>query len=194
MTTDKHSLVQFASVLLFVLLPVLPCQAGKVLAARAEHRDGHYLLHLDMQIHAHYDDVIHALLDFKDIPLINDSIKSARLLTHKDTVYRVQLIGEGCLWIFCRHIQQVTTVTARGDGYISADTDPAHSDLSYGRELWHVMKEGKTTRVQYNADVVPAFWIPPLIGPTLFEHRLLEEGQKTINGIEHLIQSRQPHS
>jgi len=177
-------------ILLVSLLSVLPCQAGQVLSARAEYRDDHYLLHLDMRIQATYPDVLRALLDFPHLPQINDAIKSATVLSHKGNTYRVRLIAEGCIWIFCRRLKQVTTVTVRDDGYLSSDTDAAHSDLRYGRELWHIVKEGKTTRVQYNADVVPAFWIPPLIGPALFKHRLLEEGKKTINGIEHLIQSQ----
>ena len=180
--TGKHI------VLLISLFSVWPCQAGQVLAARAEYRDDHYLLHLDMRLQAQYPDVLRTLLDFPHLPKINDAIKSATVLSQKGNVYRVKLIAEGCIWIFCRRVKQLTTVTVRDDGYITSDTDTKHSDLRYGRELWHIVKEGKTTRVQYNADVIPSFWIPPLIGPALFKHQLLKEGKKTINGIEQLIQ------
>lgn len=181
----------FTTLCLLSLLPATAGVAGELLNAYVARRDKHYLLHLDMRIKAKYADVYRVLLDFQHIPQINDSIKSATVLEHKGKVTRVKLVGEGCVWIFCRRIEQVVTVTARADGYISSITDPAHSDLKYGRALWHLIDEGKTTRVQYNADFVPDFWLPPLIGPMIFKHRLLEEGQKTINGIEHRIQAQQ---
>jgi hypothetical protein len=182
----------FTTLGLLMLLPVCTSEAGELLNAHVERRDDHYLLHLDMRIKASYADAYRALVDFKHIPLINDSIKSAQILAHKGKITRVRLVAEGCVWIFCRRIAQVQTVTARDDGYIISITDPAHSDLRYGRSLWHLVAEGKTTRITYNADFVPDFWVPPLIGPMIFKHRLLEEGQKTINGIEHLIQQHQP--
>ena len=177
---------------LLALLPVSLCAAGELLNAHVAHKDDHYLLHLDMRIKARYAEVYKVIVDYNHIPQINDSIKSSKELWHKGKRHRVRIVGEGCIWIFCHTIRQVVDVTERDDGYIISITDPAHSDLKYGRALWHLIDEGKTTRVQYNADFVPNFWVPPLIGPMIFKHRLLEEGQKTINGIERLIQQHQP--
>ncbi len=184
----RHKQYLFTTLCLLGLLSATACVAGELLNAYVAHRDNHYLLHLDMRIKGKYADVYRALVDYKHIPQINDSIKSAQELEHKGNVHRVRIVAEGCVWIFCRRIEQVQTVTERDDGYIISITDPVHSDLKYGRALWHLIDEGKTTRVQYNADYVPDFWVPPLIGPMIFKHRMLEEGQKTINGIEHLIQ------
>lgn len=170
----------------------ISCHAGEVLQAHVERRDGHYLLHLVMRIHAKDSDVYWALLDFKHLPQINDSIKSAKELSHKDGVHRVHIIGEGCVWLICRTIQQEEVVTELANGYLMSVTDPKHSDFQYGRALWHVVDEGKTTRVTYNADLVPAFWIPPLIGPSIFKRRLLREGQKTINGLERHLRTHKP--
>jgi hypothetical protein len=185
--THRQARIQVA-IYLLALLPACACQAGELLEAFAAHRDDHYLLHLDMRIKGKYADVYKILVDFNHIPQVNDSIKSSQELEHHGKVHRVRIVGEGCVWIFCRRIQQVEIVTERDDGYIVSITDPTHSDLRYGRTLWHIIDEGKTTRVQYNADFVPAFWVPPLIGPMIFKHRILKEGQKTINGIERLIQ------
>lgn len=187
MIKHKNRLAGKYVILLLCLFFVWPCQAGQVISARAEYRDDHFLLHLDMRIQAQYADVLRTLLDFPNLPKINDAIKSASVLSHKGKTYRVKLIAEGCIWFFCRRIKQITSVSLRDDGYITSDTDSAHSDLRYGRELWHIVDEGKTTRVQYNADVVPAFWIPPLIGTAIFKHQLLSEGKKTINGVEAFI-------
>lgn len=167
-----------------------PGHAGELLQARVQEQKGHYLLHLVMRIHASYTDVLHTLLDFRNLPKINSTIKSAKLLSHKGRVYRVHLVIEGCVWIFCRTIQEEDVVTQLDNGYLSSITDPRHSDFHYGHVLWHLVDEGKTTRVTYNADFVPAFWIPPLFGPAIFKHRLLREGKKTIDGIEYLIHKK----
>lgn len=157
-----------------------------------QEHDGHYLLHLVMRIHARYADVMHTLLDFKNLPKINSTIKSAKLLSHKGRVYRVHMVARGCVWIFCRTIQQEVVVTRLDHGYLSSVTDPRHSDFHYGHARWHIVDEGKTTLVTYNADFVPAFWIPPLFGPAIFEDRLLQEGKKTINGIEQHLRKHTP--
>lgn len=167
------------------------CRAGELLNAFVDRREGHYLLHLDMRIAGKAADVYRVLVDFNHINLINDSIKSSQELEHEGKVHRIRIIGEGCIWIFCRRIREVETVTELDGGYIMSVTDPTQSDLRYGRTLWQVIAEGKTTRIKYNADLVPAFWVPPLIGPAIFKKRILEEGQKTINGIERLIQQQQ---
>lgn len=160
------------------------CHAGELLEARAERRDDHFLLHVDMRIQGKAKDVYRVLLDFKHLPEINDSIKSAEELSHEGKVYRVRIVVEGCVWIFCRRVKQVQITTELSDGFIMSVTDPDHSDFRYGRALWQVIDEGKYTRVKYNADFVPAFWVPPLIGSYLFNRRMLKEGKKTVNGIE----------
>jgi len=176
-------------ILLFIL-PVTPCAAGELLASRVEHRGDHFLLHLDMRIHARAADVYAVLVDFPHLPKVNDAIQSAEELQHKGRMHRVRMVIEGCVWIFCRRVKEIDTVTESGDGYIVSVTDAEHSDFHYGRALWQVIDEGKTTRVKYNADYVPAFWVPPLIGPAIFKHRMLKEGKKTINGIERLAQPK----
>lgn len=175
-----------------LVLPARHCHGGQVLQARVEYRHGHYLLHLDMRIHAKYADVYRTLLDFQQLPQINDSIKSAQELWHRGRVHRVRIVAKGCIWIFCRTIKQAVTLTELDNGYLRSVTDPQHSDLHYGFTMWHIIDEGKTTRVTYNADFVPAFWVPPLIGPVILKHQFLREGQKTINGIERLLRKRAP--
>lgn len=183
---------QRVALYLLVLFSACSSQAGELLNAFVDRREGHYLLHLDMRIQGKSDAVYRTLIDFNHLSLINDSIKSSQELEHKGRVHRVLTAVEGCVWIFCRRIKQVETVTELDGGYIMSVTDPSHSDLRYGRALWQVIDEGETTRIKYNADFVPAFWVPPLLGPMIFKRRLLEEGKKTINGIEHLIQQHQP--
>ena len=188
--SGRQSILQVV-ICLLLLCAASTSMAGEILTSRAEYRDGHYLLHLDMRLPAKPADVYALLVDFKRIPQINSSFKSVDVLESKGKVHLVRTVAEGCIWFLCRSIAQLETVNELSDGYIMSVTDPAHSDLTYGRALWHVTAEGKTTRVQYNADIVPAFWVPPLIGPALVKSALLRQGQKTLNGLERLLKKNQ---
>ena len=161
--------------------------AGEVLHANLEHEHDHYLLHLDMRIKGDSTAVFRALLDFNNLTAINDTIVYSKLLERNGREYLVQTDGEGCVWFFCKRVVQVSIVTEMDNGYIMSVTVPEKSDLEYGRTLWQVIDEGDTTRIKYNADYVPAFWIPPIFGPYIFKKRMLEEGQKTVNGIERIV-------
>ena len=161
-------------------------QAGELLDAHVNYEDEHYLLHLDMRVLGKSDKIYAILTDYDHLPAVNDTIVSSKLLESKGRQHRVQYESEGCIWIFCRRINQVVIVSELANGYILSETLPAESDLSYGRTLWQVIDEGDTTRLTYDADFVPDFWVPPLIGPMIFKKRILKEGLKTINGIENL--------
>jgi hypothetical protein len=175
-----------------LLLSSTASLAGELLESYINYEDDHYLLHLDMRVEAHVHDVYAVLIDFNNIKDVNDTIVSSKLLESDGRVHRVQFESEGCVLFFCRTVKQLVTVTELGNGYIMSQTDPEQSDLSYGRTLWQVIDEGNDiTRIKYNADYVPAFWIPPLIGPYIFQDRMLEEGLKTLHGIEMLASDRQ---
>lgn len=140
-----------------------------------------------MRIDADYDSVYSTLLDFENLKELTESIKESELLESKDDVHIVLMRSEGCVFIFCQSVTQVTTVTELGRGYIKSIVDPKKSDLSYGKVLWQIIDEDETTKIIYDANIVPDFWIPPLIGTYIFKNRLAEEVEKTINGIEHDI-------
>lgn len=161
--------------------------AGELLDAKANETDGHYTLSLDMRIHGKYADVYAVLLDFDHLPAINDTVKQSQLLKQWDNKYLVAYSSEGCVLFFCRTVKQVATVTELGRGYIMSQVDPTQSDMKYGRALWQVIDEGEHTRIKYNADYVPDFWVPPVIGDYIFRKRMIEEGIKTVNGIEKLV-------
>ena len=176
---------------LFALTFAQTSVAGDVIKAKVDHKEDHYLLHLDMRIQGKSADVYAVLVDYNHLHRINASIISSKELDSKANVHRVRIVVRGCVWVFCRTIKQVQNITELSDGYIMFVTEPTTSDLRYGRGLWQLIDEGSTTRIKYNADFVPAFWVPPIIGPIFFKRTLLEEGQKTVNGIERLIKQRQ---
>lgn len=167
--------------------------AGEVLHSHVDYEAGHYLVRLEMRIEAELETVYAFLTDFDNLIFLNDSIKTSRLLNTKGKQHHVLIEVEGCVWIYCKRVKQVQRVTEMGKGYIRAVTLPDKSDMEYGRVLWHIQQEGDFTIIQYRADYVPAFFIPPLVGPYIMKGRLLEEGEKTIQGIERLAQDEEEY-
>ncbi len=161
--------------------------AGELLDSFVDEKDGHFILNLDMRIDGEFYEVYEILIDFNHLDKVNSTITSSQLLESDDKVHKVQFISSGCVWIICQEVNQVVMVTELGNGYIMSDTIAELSDMRYGRTLWQLIDEGETTRIKYHSDLVPDFWIPPLIGSSILQNRILEEGIKTINGIEQLI-------
>ena len=163
-----------------------PLLAGELLESYVNEQDDHFVMHLDMRIEADYDSVYEVLIDFRKMGQVNDSITSSTIIESKDKRHIVKFTTEGCIWFFCQTVKQLVTITKLGQGFILSETDPDESDLRYGKTLWQVIDEGETTRVKYNADFVPDFWIPPFFGSAVFQKRMLKEGKKTLDGIEKL--------
>ena len=168
-----------------LILNSLNLQAGTVEKSHVERSKDHFILHLEMLIAAPLEQVRTVLLDFENIDTLNDSIQESRFLgtddSNKPLVY---LKSQGCVWFFCQTIEQVQQINIMDDGYILSVTLPDKSDLEYGKVLWHIEARGEHTYIRYNADFIPDFWVPPLIGTWIMSNRLLEEGEKTLNGIE----------
>ena len=172
------------SAVLLLCMMVGQVQAGKLINAYVNSEDGHYLLNLDMLVEAPLENVYRVLMDAEHLTDLNETIKQSRLLKSKESQQWVYIETEGCIWFFCRTIKQTQLVTEMGGGYITTVTLPEESDMEYGKVLWRLQSQDKQTRINYSADFVPDFWVPPFIGPWLMRNRLLEEGKKTIEGIE----------
>jgi hypothetical protein len=172
------------TVVLFFILA--PASAGELIYSYVDNEGDHYYLHLDMRVNGNSKTIYRILTDFNNLTAVNDTVVVSKLLKTEDKVHTVLTESEGCIWFFCKRVKQVSRVSELDNGFLMSVTVPEQSDLKYGRTLWEIIDEGKTTRIKYNADYVPDFWVPPLFGPAIFKKRMLKEGQKTINGIEKL--------
>jgi hypothetical protein len=83
-------------------------------------------------------------------------------------------------------MKKVVDIEARPQDDIVVTGVPALSDFSYSVEHWQVSAEGEKTRLRYSAEMVPDFFIPPLIGPLLIKSILQKEIQATAIQVEAL--------
>ena len=169
-----------------LFLPI--SHAGEVLDSYINYEDAHYQVRLKMKIEAELETVYAILTDFNHLKDLNHNIKTSRLLQSNRKQHKVLIVAEGCVWVFCQEIKQVQLITELGNGYIQGVTLPDESNMEYGRVLWHIQQQDEFTVINYRADVVPGFFVPPLIGPYIMQLRLLEEAERTIREIERIAQ------
>jgi hypothetical protein len=136
--------------------------------------------------------------DPANLPRINPAVKQARIIaTAPGALPRLYTDVRMCVSFFCRHIEQVQEMrqAPREDGgALQASVIPELSDLRYGQASWDLRDCGDRTCLRFSAEIEPAFWIPPLIGPWLVQRKLREEAMQTSAGIERLVRETGPGS
>ena len=180
-----------ALTLLFLAVIHLPVDAGEIQQAHVDYDDGHYLVKFIMKIEAKLDTVYDILTDFDNLNRLNKSIKYSRLIKSRGNKHLVRLKVEDCVWIFCQEIIQTQWIPEQGRGYLSGVTLPQLSNLEYGRVLWHIQQLGEFTLISFHTDIVPAFFVPPLIGPYILKKKMLKKAEETIQTIERLAQEEE---
>lgn len=175
--------------LLSLCLPV-SVQAGEIIHAEVEFRDGRYFVEVESIVKARANIVYDLLTDYNNLTLINPDIKSSRLVYSLDkNTHRTHVIAESCISFFCQKINLEQDVEELDNGVIVTTVDADKSDFIYGHARWKITEEFHQTRIHYSNDLKPKFFIPPLIGPILIKDKLREEVLATIKGLENLAAS-----
>ncbi|MGD8483380.1 MAG: SRPBCC family protein [Thioalkalispiraceae bacterium] len=165
-------------------LPVDPGLAGTVKKSYVDYDGGEYHLNLVMHIDAPTTSVWQQLTDFNQLGKVNPAIKQSTILHKNNSTTRIKVISEGCVLFFCRTITQVQDVRELGQGYLVIAEVAGKSDFSSGHTLWHVTPQQDSTRVTIRARLKPDFWLPPLLGPWLFQKKLVQQAKTIIINLE----------
>ena len=93
---------------------------------------------------------------------------------------------EGCVLIWCKSFIRNGYLELSPTAEIIAISDPERSDFEISRERWQLITEGEGTLMIYEFQMVPAFWVPPLVGPFYITRALKSGGVDAVNRIEAL--------
>ncbi len=96
---------------------------------------------------------------------------------------------EGCVLLFCKSFIRNGHVLTTPIVEIIAISDPQRSDFKYSRERWELTPDGDGTKMLYEFEMEPAFWVPPVIGPYYIKRALRNGGRRAVNRIEALAQA-----
>lgn len=160
-------------------------RAGEVLLTDVTHERGRYTVRFDVRIEAPRERLAFYLTDYANYATYFDSVTASRVESRDDTA-RVFLTLSSCILFFCRSVRITKDVRTAPDGAIVARIVPGQSDFAEAEERWRVDGENGGTRLRYEAELVPAFYVPPLIGPWLIRYKIRDVLETNAEKLERL--------
>jgi len=182
---SSHLLTNGLVTFLFFLLQSI-ASSGELITSRITLDEDHYLIYVVMDVEADYKKVYQLLTNYDNLHKISESITASEVIYAAHPEYVVQVTTYSCISFICQEVVQLQNTTELSRGYIRVSVVAAESDLDYGENLWHIQPYEGGTRVTFSSDMVPGFWVPPLVGTVLFKSKLLEETYAIIEGLETL--------
>lgn len=173
---------------------LLLCVATQAHAARVSGvhvaRDGtHFLIDMHIAIDEPAPAVFRALQDYAAMARFNPDLRSVRVQpTGQPNQVRLFTTIHVCVLLFCKlmHQEQIMTPTASADGG-TLHADLVGGDFKGGHGVW-VVRPCTASRAEscmdVRIDLVPAFWVPPVIGAWVIRRKMEEEARRTGAGLE----------
>lgn len=179
-----------------LLVMAAPARALEVQSVEVTQAQGRYRVHMQVQLDAPARASWATFANPLNLPRINPAVREVRVLdmqgAHPARLYtRVKI----CIAWICRQLEQVQDMqyTARDEGgEMRATVRPELSDFRHGRAQWSFRDCAPRTCLRFDAELEPAFWVPPLIGPWLIRDTLRDEAITTSRGLERLASTATP--
>lgn len=173
--------------LAFVLSAPASSDAATIEVLETTHNQGRYTVTFEVVLDAARDKVWQIMTDYDHLPRVSKIIVESRVLKQEDANrHRVGVTLEACVLIFCKTVKRTVDIQANPQKEILVTEVPDQSDFREGVERWKVAAEGPKTRLNYTAELVPDFFIPPLIGPLVVKYFLRREIRLTALEVESL--------
>jgi hypothetical protein len=152
--------------LFFLTIAFFPVatQALSVQSLEANLRDGVYRIVLVARVDAPVEGVAAVLTDYAAYRKLDPQILASTVLPSDDQGGElVRTVVRACAGLFCRKVERVERVERR-EGELIATVVPEPGELKSGltRTTWQA--DDDATSVTYEAEFVPDFWVPSLIG------------------------------
>jgi hypothetical protein len=116
------------------------------------------------------------LSDFVHIYRLNPSIIESEVLATNDTQsthVRTRILG--CAGYSCQELERVEKVSQMPSGDLVAEVVPEKSEFKSGRTLWHIEALGERSRIVYESEMEPDFYIPPVVGKFMAKKSIRSE-------------------
>ena len=171
--------------------------AAEIQSVQVSHDGARYHVEMQVKLQVPAAAAYAAFSAPASLPAINPAVQQVQVLERGgDQHARIYTEVRVCALLYCKTLHQVQDLryAPRPDGgELHAEVLPERSDFSFGRADWGFRPDGAAaTLLHFSAELEPAFWIPPLLGPWLVERSLREEAERTSAGIERLARLPQP--
>ncbi len=167
-----------------------PAAAESLLTLDVQHDNGRYRLRAEMDIAAPTAAVRARLTDYANLTALNPAIRESNVAAAPPPyAARVTTVVEACIQqVFCRTLKRVEDVRESTDRLVAVVV-PAQSDFSAGRTEWWLRPQPDGVRVEYRAELTPAFVVPPVVGTALVKQAMEREVRRLLRNLERLAQA-----
>lgn len=171
-------------------LSVAGTMAAELEALEVSRNDGRLYVSSVITLAASPERIFDALTDYDRYAELTRRYRESRFVdSAADGTPRIYTRVEGCVLFFCRSIRRFARLeTDRASGRIVARAEPEGSDVRFGLEQWQLEAigdpAGTATRVHYQHELEPRFWVPPVIGVWLIRQELESSALSAAQKIE----------
>jgi Polyketide cyclase / dehydrase and lipid transport len=155
------------------------------------HDGGRYLMSADVYLAAPLPQVYQVITDYNHLTRISSAIRESHVLKQIDAhTYMVFVESHACVLFFCHNIKETQRVIELSPQDVRAEAIPEESNVKTASSSWHLDAQGNGTRMHWQMELDPDFWIPPLIGPLFVKSEMRAQGEYMANGVEKLARER----
>lgn len=154
---------------------------------------GRYTLRSVTWFDADQEDLFALLADYDQYHRFTSAIIESRSLA-PDANGRPEFFNrmEGCVLFWCRYFVRIGYLELDPIDEVRALVDAERSDFKYSYERWQLSTEGGRTRLVYEFEMIPDFWVPPVLGPYYIKRALRRGGVRAAQRIEALARGEEP--
>lgn len=169
----------------------MQAHAAQVLSVQVTRDGARFLIGMHMAIDAPPPAVFRALQDYSAMMRFNPDLRAVRVQpTGRAGSVRLFTTIHACVLVFCKTMHQeqiMTAVSSTDGGALEAELLPYGSDFKAGHARWTVTACDSARSIaclDARIELVPAFWVPPVIGPWALRREMAEEARRTSVGLE----------
>jgi hypothetical protein len=179
-----------AWLLLAVASLPLAVHSAEVVDSSVRQQQGRYLMHSETLIRAPVPKVRALLMNYENFPRLNPDIKRLESIEKRDDGgVRMSVNSAFCILAICMNFNWVQDVHFLPNGNIAMTIVPDHGDFQQGNGLWRLFPNDGGTRLIFDIDLTPKYWVPSVLGPWLMKQKLSEESFEFAEGLERMVTS-----
>lgn len=164
--------------------------AAEILVNDVQYQEGVYRVRFAVLVQAQPHTVRALMIDYARLSRLSKVVTGAEVTQRfADGRQRLRLDLRACVWFFCKQLRKVEDVATLANGDIVTVALPTQSDFQYAVERWRIAGDGtdsRRTRIDYESEMIPSFFVPPLIGPALIKRALRRELIHSLETLEQL--------
>lgn len=173
---------------LFCLCPTLAF-AATLTSISVEKKGERYILHVEAQIDANSNIVKKIVTNYGELTSINPYLKESNVISTENKRTTVGMLTNACVLVICFKIRHVQIFRRKGDDIIYGRIIPKMSDFKQGWTRWTITedksnREKIVTQLVLDTEMMPDFFILPIIGTHHLKNEILEIAEATINNLE----------